>query len=89
MKTKQFEKAINKAFEKTVEKLDAKNKYNGWANYETWRVMLEIFDGMTLDDGEKVDAEWAENYVLDKDYPEAFLNDVDWHEIAEAINESA
>ena len=20
--------------------------YNGWANYETWRVNLEIFDGM-------------------------------------------
>ena len=22
------------------------NTYNGWANYETWRVNLEIFDGM-------------------------------------------
>lgn len=21
--------------------------YNGWTNYETWRVNLEIFDGMT------------------------------------------
>lgn len=25
-------------------------KYNGWTNYATWRVNLEIFDGMTLDD---------------------------------------
>tara|TARA_R110000868_G_scaffold111110_1_gene300259 strand:+ start:1640 stop:1930 length:291 start_codon:yes stop_codon:yes gene_type:complete len=26
------------------------NDYNGWTNYETWRVNLEIFDGMTLED---------------------------------------
>lgn len=24
--------------------------YNGWANYATWRVNLEIFDGMTARD---------------------------------------
>lgn len=24
--------------------------YNGWSNYETWRVYLECVDGMTLDD---------------------------------------
>lgn len=24
--------------------------YNGWTNYATWRVNLEIFDGMTADD---------------------------------------
>jgi len=24
--------------------------YQGWANYATWRVRLELFDGMTLDD---------------------------------------
>jgi hypothetical protein len=24
------------------------NGYNGWTNYETWRVNLEILDGMTL-----------------------------------------
>jgi hypothetical protein len=26
------------------------NTYNGWTNYATWRVNLEIFDGMTLED---------------------------------------
>jgi hypothetical protein len=26
------------------------NTYNGWTNYATWRVNLEIFDGLTLDD---------------------------------------
>jgi len=25
-------------------------KYNGWANYETWRVHLEMLDGMTAED---------------------------------------
>lgn len=24
-------------------------KHNGWTNYETWRVNLEIFDGMDVD----------------------------------------
>ena len=24
--------------------------YNGWTNYATWRVNLEMFDGMTVDD---------------------------------------
>lgn len=26
------------------------NTYNGWANYATWRVNLEIFDGMSPED---------------------------------------
>lgn len=25
-------------------------KYNGWTNYATWRVNLEIFDSMSMDD---------------------------------------
>lgn len=24
--------------------------YNGWSNYETWRINLEAVDGMTLED---------------------------------------
>lgn len=26
------------------------SEYNGWSNYETWRVNLELFDGMTAAD---------------------------------------
>ena len=25
-------------------------QYNGWANYETWRINLEMLDGMTVED---------------------------------------
>ena len=31
-------------------------KYNGWTNYATWRVMLEVFDGL----------EFAEMFALDE-----------------------
>lgn len=24
--------------------------YNGWSNYETWRINLEVVDGMTVED---------------------------------------
>lgn len=42
--------------------------YNGWTNYATWRINLEIFDGISLDDfGEiedKVDPELVCAYTL-------------------------
>lgn len=73
-------------------------RYNGWTNYATWRVNLEIFDGMSsveicgdLDDPYKVGKvlrEYAEEIIeqtatgLALDYAMAFLADVDWEEIA-------
>ena len=50
------------------------SQYNGWANYATWRVNLEIFDGMSAQDltGKRVNcasevkdacAEYAENLI--------------------------
>jgi hypothetical protein len=73
-------------------------KYNGWTNYATWRVNLEIFDGMHSDiDGEKVTAESCKDYAeemlsengegLALDYAMAFLANVNWHEIAGHLNE--
>lgn len=71
--------------------------YNGWANYATWRVMLECFDGYDTD--ERVTGalcrEMTEDAIisttpegLGRDYAFAFLARVDWDEIADAVNEN-
>jgi hypothetical protein len=74
-------------------------KYNGWTNYATWRVRLEMFDGYdgasdndldAYDLGQMLRAD-AEELVtagasgLSQDYALAFLADVDWTEIAQAM----
>jgi hypothetical protein len=70
------------------------NTYNGWTNYATWRVNLEMFDGfigdcsaMTADDYKLMAIETLESDCstssLAFDYAMAFLDDVNWHEIAE------
>ncbi len=74
------------------------NKCNGWTNYETWRVNLEIFDGWETDGHEVCEEsvqDIAEQFIdasapdgLAKDYAMAFLNAVNWFEIAEHINEA-
>lgn len=71
--------------------------YNGWTNYATWRVNLEIFDGMSPRDvtgTRDVEAyelgqamkEYAEEMLsgdsLAVSYALAFLSDVNWYEIA-------
>jgi len=81
--------------------------YNGWTNYETWRVNLEIFDGFDPYDNfsdNQADmkdnlAEYLKDYAdeiifancrydergqssLMEDYARAFLQEVNWHEIA-------
>lgn len=73
-------------------------RYNGWTNYETWRVNLELFDSMEFD--EKVDGDYIEELAheivigetteakrLMADYASAFLARVDWHEIAHNVND--
>ena len=74
------------------------NTYNGWTNYATWRVNLEMFDGMDAESNswpqdlqglsEALQA-YAEDYIdlscedgIAKDYAMAFINDVNWYEIA-------
>ena len=72
-------------------------KHNGWSNYATWRVYLEILGDIEFD--QPVDAEYLEeitndivfNNTVEKDclaadFARAFLADVDYNEIAEAIN---
>jgi len=53
------------------------NTYNGWTNYETWRVNLEWFDGMTLANmGVEVDDDTEGHEVAEylKDYIEMHLD---------------
>ena len=73
------------------------NKYNGWTNYATWRVNLEMFDG-DYEILEGYNAETLKSIVeemLEHDndntitlsYALAFISDVNWYEIAQHINE--
>jgi len=78
----------------------ATERYNGWANYATWRVNLEVFDGYDPDGvyqtGESVEtyvADWMDSQIppegsgnILSGWVNAFLADVDWQEIADAIN---
>ena len=71
-------------------------KYNGWTNYATWRVNLEMFDGGDFASENDLDAydlgdslrEMAYDTLsangsgLVLDYALAFLSDVNWPEIA-------
>lgn len=67
----------------------ANENYNGWTNYATWRVNLEMFDGSegtwTADSAR----DFVEDVIIDstpdgiaRDYALAFISDVNWHEIA-------
>jgi hypothetical protein len=38
--------------------------YNGWTNYATWRVNLEVFDGLSLADFTSTDAANVDAYAL-------------------------
>jgi hypothetical protein len=77
--------------------------YNGWTNYETWRVNLEIFDGIDIhhfciglpDDAydlgltckeyatEILESEGTKGLTFD--YAMAFLDAVNWREIAQHL----
>ena len=74
------------------------NEYNGWTNYETWLVNLEMgltddfheFEARNLDDLIVELKEYAEN-ILESDnalatnFAHIILSKVDWEDIAEAV----
>ena len=79
--------------------------YNGWTNYATWRVNLEIFDGMDPREMEwmgmnkyalaTVLREYAEEIIemtapegLAREYAMAFVDNVNYREIAELMLET-
>lgn len=74
--------------------------YNGWSNYETWRVNLEILDGIDSDQFQGMDnddvAEALEmivnevistNQLIATDYARSFVSEVNYNEIASHIIE--
>ena len=75
---------------------DIMTTYNGWTNYETWRVNLECFDGIegALDADSLRDIAY-DVYLMDVDNELAesiidiFLSAVNWNEIAESLTEEA
>ena len=77
-----------------------KTDYNGWTNYATWRVNLEILGDMEFD--EHISADYLKDLVeecvftnpntcdtprLIEDYARAFVSQVNFYEIAKSINE--
>ena len=75
-------------------------KYNGWTNYATWRINLEIIDGIEFE--VKTCAATIQEIVEDvvfsqyelgngshlvEDYARAFISQVNFYKIAESINE--
>lgn len=76
-------------------------KYNGWTNYATWRVNLEVFDNFDVTNLDhfndtyelsillKEYLNWFIDETTDdglaKDYALAFISDVNWYEIAEHL----
>ena len=78
------------------------NEYNGWSNYATWRINLELFSDMDYKDcfDEFPNVEMLEDYVenvvfehhgnmgLMEDYARAFIRDVNFFEIYDHIREN-
>jgi len=60
-------------------------KYNGWTNYATWRINLEILGDIEFE--EKVSADYLEDIV--EDVARAFIDEVNFYEIAKDINEES
>ena len=80
-------------------------KHNGWTNYATWRVNLEMFSDNHIFWYNEMNEyniknsyalslqlkDWIENYIIDegdgivRDYALAFIEDVNFFEIAEHI----
>ena len=72
-------------------------KYNGYSNYATWRINLEILDGTEWD--EPTSAEALQDMVqeivfgdsdintLQSGYAQAFISDVNFYELSNFINE--
>ena len=75
-----------------------KEKHNGWTNYATWRINLEIIDGIEIETktcaatikeiiDDVVFSQYDGTNSLMYDYASAFISEVNFYEIAQSINE--
>ena len=75
-----------------------KEKHNGWTNYATWRINLEIIDGIEIETktcaatikeiiDDVVFSQYDGMNSLMYDYASAFISEVNFYEIAQSINE--
>lgn len=75
-----------------------KEKHNGWTNYATWRINLEIIDGIEIETKtcaatiqeiveDVVFSQYDGTNSLMYDYASAFISEVNFYEIAQSINE--
>ena len=72
-------------------------KFNGWTNYATWSVHLELFDGweteheVTHQELREIAEEHihhgTEDNAIAVQFALAFMSDVNWYEIAQHLNE--
>ena len=77
-----------------------KKEYNGWTNYATWRINLEVIDGIEFET--KICAATIQEIVEDVvfsqfdigggsrlvyEYARAFVSEVNFYEIAQSVNE--
>ena len=77
--------------------MENNTKYNGYSNYSTWRVNLEILSDMEWDEPTSAEAlqdlveeivfEGSDINTLQSGYANAFLSDVNYYELANTINE--
>jgi len=72
----------------------SKETYNGWTNYITWRVNLEVFDGSDQFWSADSAKEFVEEMIYEstpegiaRDYALAFISDVNWVQIAKHYQE--
>lgn len=82
--------------------MSEKETYNGWTNYATWRIMLEMFNGMEFTELDSYDIYELSIHLkemvievleqtgsgLTLDYALAFVDYVNFYEIAESIKET-
>lgn len=60
-----------------INELESKVEHNGWSNYATWRVNLELIDGLNPDPSENTFKDIGSLSIYIKDNVETILDNAD------------